>query len=177
MQFNQAMKYQPNQQIIKLFIASVVLPVIHSEISFTAYAQQASSNTPRPSVITKRSYQFTTTVSTYTQNIVNGDSLEATSDINVNLVSPTLEDSKPVKITEFVVTPNRSFVEIPNANNYSLLEFGEGTSMNTTVRTKDFEDVSSSVNQAQSTATIIMDTELNVQENESSFVETFESAF
>ena len=49
--------------------------------------------------------------------------------------------------------------------------------MNTTVRTKDFEDVSSSVNQAQSTATIIMDTELNVQENESSFVETFESAF
>lgn len=141
-----------------------------------ASAQLNSSN-PRPSIVTSRGYSVNTTISTGTVNQIQGEQLEATSSVNVVLQNAQLQNNTSGEMVDFMVTPTSSNVQLSNLDSLNLYEFGEGTILNSKVKSKDSVAVDTSVNQATSSAFIIIETELSSQENISSFSESFDSAF
>ena len=140
------------------------------------YAQQLSGG-GSPSIQVNRGYSVTTVVSTSTYKDIKGDQLEADNSINVNIVNPSLPAPQSGDMAGFAVSPNSSLVELQNISHSALIEFGEGTSLSTLVKTKDNAASDGKLSQASSSATIVVETELRAQENAARLFESFDNAF
>ena len=139
-------------------------------------AQQLSDGA-RPSIIVTRGYSVTTVVRSETSKDVQGSHLEADNSISVNIINPVSPPSQAGEMADFVVSPNSSLVELGRINHSSLVEFGEGTSMQTLVKTKEDTVPDDSTSKASSVATITVETELRAQQNALKFSESFDDAF
>lgn len=155
---------------IFFFLIFLVLP--HPAVK----AQQLSGGA-RPSIVVTRGYSVTTVVRSETSKDVQGSNLEADNSINVNIVNPVSPPSQAGEMADFVVSPNSSLVELGRINHSSLIEFGEGTSMQTLVKTKEDAVPDDSISKASSVATITVETELRAQQNALKFSESFDDAF
>ena len=140
------------------------------------YAQQLSGGVS-PSIQVNRGYSVTTVVSTSTYKDIKGDQLEADNSISVNIVNPSLPASQSGDMASFAVSPNSSLVELQNISHSALIEFGEGTSLSTLVKTKDNAVSDGKLSQASSSATIVIETELRAQENALRLSDSFDNTF
>ena len=159
-----------NLTYICFFLSFLVLP--HVAVN----AQQLSGGV-RPSIVVTRGYSVTTVVRSETSKDVQGSNLEADNSINVNIVNPLSPPSQAGEMADFVVSPNSSLVELGRINHSSLIEFGEGTSMQTLVKTKEDTVPDDSISKASSVATITVETELRAQQNALKFSKSFDDAF
>ena len=155
---------------ILFFLSFLTLPHV------AVKAQQLSGGV-RPSIIVTRGYSVTTVVRSETSKDVQGSHLEADNSISVNIINPVSPPSQAGEMADFVVSPNSSLVELGRINHSSLVEFGEGTSMQTLVKTKENAFPDDATSKASSVATITVETELRAQENALKFSESFDDAF
>ena len=159
-----------NLTYICFFLSFLVLPHV------AVKAQQLSGGV-RPSIVVTRGYSVTTVVRTQTSSDVQGSSLEADSSISVNMINPVSRPSQAGEMADFVVSPNSSLVELGGINHSSLVEFGEGTSLQTLVKTKENTVPDHATSKASSVATITVETELRAQQNALKFLESLDDAF
>ena len=103
----------------------------------SAVSAQQITDGSRPSITVEKGYSVSTVVSAVTSNTVQGNQLEAGNSIDVNIVSPSAPPSASGKIADFEVSPNSSLVELGGINHFSLVEYGEGSSLKTSVKTKE----------------------------------------
>lgn len=146
-------------------------------LSHVAVKAQQLSGGVRPSIVVTRGYSVTTVVRSETSKDVQGSNLEADNSINVNIVNPLSPRSQAGKMADFVVSPNSSLVELGRINHSSLIEFGEGTSLQTLIKTKENAVLSNATSKASSVATLTVETELRAQQNALEFSESFDDAF
>jgi hypothetical protein len=97
----------------------------------SAVSAQQITDGSRPSITVEKGYSVSTVVSAVTSNTVQGNQLEAGNSIDVNIVSPSAPPSASGKIADFEVSPNSSLVELGGINHFSLVEYGEGSSLKT----------------------------------------------
>ena len=143
---------------------------------YAAKAQQVSQGL-RPSVVVTRGYSVNTTVRAITSKEVKGSQLEADNSINIKLIKPFSPISQAGDLADFQVSPNSSLVQLQGLDHSSLIEFDQGTSLNTLVKTKDNAIPDGTMSTATSVATIVVETELRAQENALSISDSFEEAF
>ena len=143
----------------------------------SAVSAQQITDASRPSITVEKGYSVSTVVSAVTSNTVQGNQLEAGNSIDVNIVSPSAPPSASGKIADFEVSPNSSLVELGGINHFSLVEYGEGSSLKTLVKTKENAIPDNTISKASSSATIIIETELRAQQNALTFSESFDDAF
>tara|TARA_B100000674_G_C37948736_1_gene966212 strand:- start:2003 stop:2488 length:486 start_codon:yes stop_codon:yes gene_type:complete len=143
----------------------------------SAVSAQQITDGSRPSITVEKGYSVSTVVSAVTSNTVQGNQLEAGNSIDVNIVSPSAPPSASGKIADFEVSPNSSLVELGGINHFSLVEYGEGSSLKTSVKTKENAILDNTISKASSSATIIIETELRAQQNALTFSESFDDAF
>ena len=157
-----------------IYIISFIAPLSFGNPA--VFAQQLTDGS-RPSITVERGYSVSTVVSTVTSNTVQGDQLEAGNSVKVNIVNPSAPPLASGKISDFEVSPNSSLVELGGINHFSLVEYGEGSSLKTLVKTKENATPDGTISKASSSATIIMETELRAQQNALKFSESFDDAF
>ena len=157
-----------------IYILSLLAPL---PLGNSAVFGQQLSDGARSSIAVERGYSVSTVVSAVTSNTVQGNQLEAGTSVDVNIVNPTAPPSVSGKIADFEVSPNSSLVELGGINHFSLVEYGEGSSLKTLVKTKENAIPDATISKASSSATIIIETELRAQQNASTFFESFDDAF
>ena len=149
-----------------LFLISVL-----QLLPLKSYSQQIS-RTARPSLVQRKGYRVSTTLTTGTSEELKGDQLVADHDANAVLLSPPVEQGSGNEVN-FVVTPTSSLAQISNISHDAFFEFGEGTMLNTLVETKENAEIKSELSEASSSAYIIVDTRLSVYSAESVFAESY----
>ena len=154
-----------------LLFSFMLYPLLQGGFSLEAYSQQISRSV-RPSFVQSNGYSVSSSITTGTSQELQGEQLVTGNSADAVLLSPPVEAGSGHDVT-FIIIPTSSIPEIRNIYHESFFQFGEGTLLNTLVKTKENPVIESTTSQASSTAFMIVNTNLSVYSAETIFTESY----
>ena len=155
-----------------LYAAAVLSPLLVFSFLPVKSLSQQISRSARPSSVRSQGYSISSKVISGTVSDIQGNQLETFQSVKLNIENPDPKTSTGDSVV-FSLSPTSSLVEIQNISHSDLIVFGEGTSLNAVVKTKDDAIIQDTLSDALSEAFIVVDTDVTAYQNFTNFASSY----